>query len=248
MSPKTLKYTKEEMQGFLKYAEDNKIGIMKTLEHFGINRRTFYLTAYRLGLITRKKDIYNDRTMSKEMVDGVLEFAEANRVSHRKACEHFNYSYTTFRGAVIRWGVKAERFSSTLSKEDVQSVFDYAKANHISLMKASKHFGFKYHLISSTAKKYEIVMSREIPVFEEAKAMSDKEVVKFYLEKGYVANEIYHAMQAMDKKISRGMVYYFSQQQSQERIQAKIDKLEEQIGQLKVGQVQKLSTRDVVTQ
>jgi hypothetical protein len=233
---KKLKYSLEQMQEFLAYAKENKIGILKMLDHFKINRRTFYMTAHRYGINTdgvRVSESFNTRAMSEEQVHQILQTAEAKRISHKKACAEFGYSYNTFRGAIVRLGIKAERFSSTYSKEDIERTFDYAKANHVSLAKACEHFGHKYHLLSPSAKRYGLKLERELPILDEANGLGDKEVVHLYLSKGYVANEIFHVFKKMGREISRGMVYYYCKEQSNERIQAKIDKLKERLEGLK---------------
>lgn len=243
MPPRHLKYTKEQMEEFLRYAKENNMGILKMLAHFKINRRTFYMTAHRYGLTTnevRTGEAFNTRAMSSEQVTEVLEYAKANRVSHKKACAHFGHSYNTFRGAIVRLHIKAERFSSTYSKEDVQKVFDYAQANHVSMAKACEHFDFKYHLLSPSAKRYKLKLTRELPVYAEANALPDKEAVNFYIEKGFAANEIYHILQKSGRKLSRGMVYYYCKEQSNERVQAKIHKLEERLAGLKGSQQAKV--------
>lgn len=233
---KQLKYSPEQMQEFLAYAKENKIGILKMLDHFHINRRTFYMTAHRYGINTdgvRVSESFNTRAMSEEQVNQILQSAEANRISHKKACAQFGYSYNTFRGAIVRLGIKAERFSSTYSKEDIEKTFEYAKANHVSLAKACEHFDYKYHLLSPSAKRYGLKLERELPILPEANTLPEKEVVNLYLGQGYVANEIYHAFKKMGRKVSRGMVYYYCKEQSDERIQAKIDKLNERLAHLK---------------
>jgi hypothetical protein len=236
---KPLKYTKEQMEGFLAYAKENQIGILKMLDHFHINRRTFYMTAHRYGMTTdgvRAAESFNTRAMSNEQVQQILKTAEAKRISHKKACAEFGYSYNTFRGAIVRLKVKAERFSSTYSKEDVQNALDYAKANHLSLAKACAHLNLKYHLLSPSAKRYGLKIQKNEEIFDEAKGLSDKEFVQFYVSKGYVANEIFHVLKKMGRKISRGMIYYYCEEQSQERINAKIDKLNERLASLKGSQ------------
>jgi len=249
--PRKLKYTPEQIREFLDYAKKNKIGILNTLQHFSVNRRTFYMSAHRYGMTTDSGRKWGWRTvagisqghlraMNKEQVGQILKHAEANRVSHRKACSHFGYSYNTFRGAIVRLKVEAKRFSSTYSKEDVEKVFGYAAANHISLTKACNHFAYKYSLINPSAKRYGLKLEKEIPVFDEAKQLSDKEFVHFYMAKGYVANEIYHVLSKYGRKIARGMVYYFYKEQSKDRVQAKIDKLNERLGQLKSSQLAKV--------
>ena len=233
--PKQLKYSLEQMQEFLDYAKENKMGILRMLAHFKINRRTFYMTAHRYGINTdgvRVSEAFNTRAMTEEQVNQVLETAEAKRISHKKACAEFGFSYNTFRGAIVRLGIKANRYSSTYSKEDIEETFDYAKANHVSLAKACEHFGRKYHLLSPSAKRYGLKLERDLEIFDEAKPLADKEFVHFYLAKGYVANEIFHVLAKMGRKVSRGMVYYYVKEQSNERIRAKIDKLKTRLGAL----------------
>ena len=240
MAPHQLKYTKEQMQEFMVYAKDNKIGLLKMMTHFGINRRTFYLTAYRYNLSTEEfrrhgwktklgQTQASKRAMSKEQVEEVLKYAEANRVSHKDGCNHFGYSYNTFRGAIIRFHVKAERFSSTYSKEDVLRVFEYAQANHISLVKACDHCDFKYHLLSTSAKRYKLKFERELVILDEAKELNDRDSVVFYIGKGYVANEIYNIFVKSGRKISRGMVYYYYDQEAKRGISKKIKDIQGQV-------------------
>ncbi len=232
---KQLKYNEEEIKTFLDYAKENKIGILSMLAHFKINRRTFYMTLHRFGMNTdgvRVAESFNTRAMSQEQVDQILKEAEAKRISHKKACAEFGFSYNTFRGAIVRLGIKAERYSSTYSKADIQKTFDYAKANHISLAKACEHFDYKYHLLSPSAKRYKLKLEREVVLFDEANALPEKELVNFYLAKGYAANEIFHVFGKMGRKVSRGMIYYYCKEQSNERVQAKIEKLKQRLGQL----------------
>lgn len=248
---KKLKYSPEQIQSFLDYAKENKIGILNTLKHFNVNRRTFYITCHRFGMSTDsgRKNGWRTvaghsqghvRAMSKEQVEQILQTAQAKRISHKKACAEFGFSYNTYRGAIVRLGIKAERFSSTYSKEDIEKTFEYAKANHISLAKACKHFNYKYHLLNPSAKRYNLKFKREITILPEAKALSDKEAIGLYLAKGYVANEIFAAMKKMGRQISRGMCYYHVQSQSNERIQTKIDKLKERLESLKSSQAVKV--------
>lgn len=236
---KPLKYTREQMEGFLAYAKEHNIGILKMLDHFKINRRTFYMTAHRYDMNTdgvRVAQSFNTRAMSDEQVRQILDNAKAKRISHRKSCAEFGLSYNTFRGAIVRLKVKAERFSSTYSKEDVQKALDYAQANHMSLAKACASLGFKYNLLAPSAKRYKMKKAKNEEIFPEAKDLSDKEFVAFYLAKGYVANEIFHVLKKMNRKVSRGMVYYYCNEQSGDRIQAKIDKLKERIEGLEGSQ------------
>ena len=211
-----LKYTKEQIEEFLVYAKSNDIGIMKMLKVLNINRRTFYMSAYRFNVSTdsaRKSQPFNTKAMTISQVEEVLKYAEANRVSHKKACSNFSYCYSTFRGALVRLHVKAERFSSTYSKEVVQEVFNYALAKHVSLKKACLSAGHKYNLITASAKRHGIKLERNTPIFEEAKSLPEKEAVGIYLEKGFGPAEIFHAFKKMDRRISRGMVYYYAQHQ-----------------------------------
>jgi len=240
--PKPLKYSREQIQHFLDYAKENKIGILKMLAHFKINRRTFYLSAHRYRMTTdgvRAMEAFNTRAMSKEQVDQILAISRAKRLSHKKACTELGLSYNTFRGAVVRFHIDTEKNSSTYSREDVQKTIDYAKANHISLAKACRHFGYKYHLLSPSAKRYGMKLVRDLVVFDEAKALPEKEFVDFYLRKGYAANEIYHVMARLGRKTSRGMIYYYCKEKSEDRIQQKIDKLNERLGKLRSSQVVK---------
>ena len=232
---KHLKYTKEDLERFLAYAKENNIGILKMLAYFKINRRTFYMTMHRFNMDTdgvRVSEAFNTRAMTEEQVHQVLETAEAKRISHKKSCAEFGFSYNTFRGAIVRLGIKANRYSSTYSKEDIEETFEYAKANHVSLAKACEHFDRKYHLLSPSAKRYGLKLERDLVIFDEAKSLADKEYVNFYLAKGYVANEIFHVLAKMGRKVSRGMVYYYCKEQSDERIKAKIDKLKTRLSGL----------------
>lgn len=217
MPSRNFKYSKEQIEEMLQFAKDNNIGVSRMLKERGVNPRTFYNMIHRLGLSTdgvKASNPFNPRAMTSEQVAEVLEYAEANRVSHKKACTHFGYSYNTFRGAIVRLGVQAERFSSTYSKEDVERVFEHARSNHISLLRACKSLGFKYHLVSPSAKRYGLKFTRTIQAFDEAKAMGDREAVHFYMTKGYAASEIFHALKQSGRKLSRGMIYYYYKENS----------------------------------
>jgi hypothetical protein len=238
-----LKYSPQQIREFLDYAKANDISMLKMINEKKINRRTFYMTMHRYGMNTdqtRKCEPFNTRAMTTEQVEEILKYAEAERISHKNACKHFGHSYNTFRGATIRLGIKAERFSSTYSEEDMKRFFDYTKANHLSKTKACDQLGYKYSLISSSAKRYGIVFDRDLVIFDEAKVLPEKEFVHFYQAKGYVAAEIHKASIKSGREISRQMVYYYCKEQSKERIQAKIDKLRQRLGHSESSQEAKV--------
>lgn len=220
------KYSQEEIQGFLDYAKKNEIGIFKALKHFGVNRRTFYLTCYRYDLNTdgvRVAEPFNTKATDAGEINKIIEYAKAKRIAHKKACDHFGFCYSTFRGAIIRLHLKAERYSNTYSREDVQKVINYAKANHLSMSKACKNFNYKYGLISTSAKRYNVKLDRELVVFDEAKELSSRDLVHFYQAKGYRSSEIYHLANQSGRKLSRQIIDVYFKERPKEQTQTKME-------------------------